>query len=276
MAIEQELYDLVSGSFGMIASIVSVILLIAVFTFVVRIFKIRLLRKAKTKRQISNIKVLARLLDAAFIILVIVTAFFSYIGSLTSASVFLGLITAALGLALQRPITGIVAWIMIVIKRPFNVGDRISIGDIKGDVYDISLSHIYIDEAGGITDGEEHSGRNVMVPNYLLFENSIINYTLLDDYIVGEAIATIKYGSNLNKAIDIIKNVTEKYSKEYTKNAKREIKIKVTLEDMGIKISSRFFAPVKMMQQVSTDINREIYNSLEGQKNIKFANNATR
>ncbi len=38
---------------------------------------------------------------------------------------------------------------MVIIKRPFEIGDRIIIGDVRGDVIDLTLTHIYISEIGG-------------------------------------------------------------------------------------------------------------------------------
>ncbi len=73
---------------------------------------------------------------------------------------------------------------MVVTKRPFDIGDRIIIGDIKGDIVDINLSHIRMLEVGGLTEDEEVSARVVMVPNWMLFEKNIIDYTLDNDYVI--------------------------------------------------------------------------------------------
>jgi small-conductance mechanosensitive channel len=259
------------GSFPIIETVCIVILLILIFNFAIGLLKRKLLKKAKTKSQVSYIKILARIFNVGFIALVILFAFLRDAGSWAGFSVVLGLLTAALGFALQKPITGIAAWIMVILKRPFRVGDRISIGNVKGDVYDMSLSHVYIDEAGGLIDGEQHSGRNVMVPNYLLFEQSIINYTLLDDYIIREVDVTITYGSNLDKAMEIVEKVTAKHAGGHTKNAKREIQVSLSLKDNGARIHSRFFAPVRTAHQTVTDITKDIYDSFKKQKDIKFS-----
>ena len=43
-----------------------------------------------------------------------------------------------LGWSLQRPVTGVAAWLMVMIKRPFMIGDRIIIQGVRGDVLEIS------------------------------------------------------------------------------------------------------------------------------------------
>jgi len=76
--------------------------------------------------------------------------FLAFSRSLTGIGVSAGLLLAALAWALQRSITGIAVWLMIIIKRPFEIGEIIIIGDIKGDVADITLTQIHIKEIGGV------------------------------------------------------------------------------------------------------------------------------
>ena len=271
MADIQTFLSALESQLPLLTAVLIALILITLFNFFVGIIKKALLSKAKSKKQISNIKILARMLNVSFSILIILFTFFSYIGSWTGLGIFAGLITAVLGFALQKPITGIVAWIMIILKRPFSIGDRISINNIKGEVYDISLTHIYIDEVGGLVDAEEPSGRHVMVPNYLLFENPIINYTLLNEYVMGEVPVEIKYGSNLDKALALAKKSALSHIKEHEKLSKKDVQIRISFKERGIRLLIRFFAPVKMMQPLITEITKEVYDSFRKQKDIEFA-----
>lgn len=265
-----DIITIIKDNYSVFRSIIVVILLIILFNFILRFTKRFLLKKAKTKNQISNIKVFAKMLQVFFILIVILFAFFSYIGSWTGLGLVVGLFTAALGFALQKPIAGVAAWIMVIIKRPFRVGDRIIIGEIRGEVYDISLTHIYIDEIGGAIDSDEFSGRNIMIPNHFLFEHNIINYTLTNDYILGEISVSITYESDLDKAIKISEEVATKFVKDYSKVAKREPSIRVKMGDSSMILKIRFFAPVKIMQKVSSDITKEIYDRIKREKMLKL------
>lgn len=110
-----------------------------------------------------------------------------------------------------------------------------------------------------------------MVPNYLLFENPIINYTLLNEYVLGEVPVEITYGSNLDKAISLAKKSALFNIKEHEKLSKKEIQIRVSFKERGIRITTRFFAPVKLMQPLLTEITKSIYDSFRKQKDIEFA-----
>src|SRR3989344_7732391 len=104
-----------------------VLVAVLIFNFILLYVKRYLLIRARSKSQVSNIKIFSRIANVVFIVLILFFAFFSYIKSWTELSIFLGLITAALGFALQKPITGIAAWIMVAVKRPFKIGERIII-----------------------------------------------------------------------------------------------------------------------------------------------------
>lgn len=271
MSFIQSAYDLIKEQIPLITTIITVAVLIGLFNLVMGFVKKGLLLKAKSKKQISNIKIFARMLNVTFSIIVLLFAFFSYIGSWTGLGIVAGLLTAALGFALQKPITGIAAWIMVILKRPFSIGDRIKIGEVKGEVYDISLTHIYIDEVGGLINSEELSGRNIMVPNYLLFEQNIINYTMIHDYVISEVTVNVTYDSNLDKAMKIVKEETLKHVSEHAKVMKKDPQVRISMDTSGITIKSRFFAPVKGIQKTASEITKAIYDSFKKQKDIKFA-----
>jgi len=266
-----EILNIINKNIPLFALIIVVILIIIIFNFVMNLLKKYLLKKAKSKKQISNIKIFVRILNISFIITIILFAFFSYIGSWTSLGLVAGLLTAALGFALQRPITGLAAWVMVVLKRPFMIGDRIIIGNVKGEVYDITLTHICIDEIGGEIESDQRSGRNIMVPNYLLFENNIINYTLINDYILGEVIVSITYESDLEKAIKILEDSAIKFVNDYSKIIKREPNVRAKMDASCMNLKVRFFAPVNIMQEVSSNITKEIYHRIKKEKDVEIA-----
>ena len=82
-----------------------------------KILRKRLLKKAKTKKQIATIKIFSRIIYIVFVIVLIVSTFLAYVGSWTGLGMFAGLFTAGMGFALQKPITGLAAWIMVITKN---------------------------------------------------------------------------------------------------------------------------------------------------------------
>ena len=265
----------VIASFDFLMPYIAILLVVAIFFVFSRFFLVSLRRKmlknAKNKQQISDIKIFSRIFNVVVFCIILSIALFSYTGSWSGLGIFAGLLTACLGFALQKPITGIAAWLMIVIKRPFRVGDRVKIGETKGEIYDITLTHIYIDETGGMAETEDHSGRNIMVPNHKLFENDIINYTLTHDLIIGEISLLLSFKSNIDKSIKIINEVLDKEVKKFSDQLKKAQSIRATFKDNGIVIRALFYAPVYQMKDIKSKITLEIYNKIKKDKNINFA-----
>lgn len=264
------LTDLFTKFLSIAELLIIALVLILLFNFSLLFIKKRLLRSAKSKAQISNIKLFSRIINITVIWMILIFAFLSYFRSWTGIGVVAGLFTAAIGFALQRPITGVAAWIMVVIKRPFRVGDRISIGPIKGDVYDISLTHVYIDEVGGGLEAEQHSGRNVLVPNYKLFEENIINHTLIHDYVLDEVVYTIRPDSDLNKAMALGIREAEKLTGKYSREIKKEVSARMSIAENGIRIKVLFFAPVQQLSKLRSDLSKAIYESILLEKSVEL------
>lgn len=164
---------------------------------------------------------------------------------------------------------------ILTIRRPFDIGDRILISNNKGDITDISLIHIFLDEVGGTIEGEEKSGRIIMIPNSAIFEKEIINYTHQDEYILVEIVTSITYESNLEKAENIIINAVEKIMKPYWINFPKKLLKKphtrLQFKDSGIDISVRYYTIALMRNKIATDIRREIFYQIRNTKDVKFA-----
>ncbi len=249
----------------------TVIIVYLIFSFLLGIIKKRLLEKAKTKRQISNVEIFSKLFRYVTLFILIISAFFSYTGSWTGLGLTVGLLSAAIGFALQKPITSIAAWIMIIAKRPFEIGDRVIIGNVKGDVEDITLTHIYLKEVGGIVPSEESSGRTIMIPNSILFEQNIINYTLQDDYVLNQVVATVTYESNLDRAIQIALESAEEHTKKFRKEIKEKPYTRISFAPSGIDIHVRYFVPAAKIQGTSSKITKEIYERVIKTDDVEFA-----
>ena len=255
----------------LIKTIVIVVILFLVLNFIVALVKRSMLKKATTKKHKSNVQIFSRIIRIIIIIVLILTAFSSYYGSWTGLGIWAGLFSAALGWALQRPITGVAAWIMVVTKRPFEIGDRIMIGDTKGDVSDISLSHIYLSEVGGTIASEELSGRVIMIPNSILFEQKIINYTMQDEYILDEVITLVTYESDLEKAKEICYDAGLKFLDQDLKKHGEKPLVRVFQQDSGIHVKVRYRVRTSKRIETLSEIHNEIINNINKTKGVNIA-----
>jgi len=230
-----------------VSTLLTLIIAITIFFIIYSFIRQILLKVAKTKKQISNVNLFLNIIKYLFVFFLLLIVISSYFGTWIELGLTAGLLTAAVGWALQKPITGMAAWIMIAIKRPFGIGDRVVIKDIKGDIIDITLTHIYLAEIGGTIDGEEQSGRITMIPNSLLFEVKIINYTKQHDFILDEITTNITYESNLKKAEKLmmasVEKIMQPFHQKFPKKIPRDSHIRLDFKESGMNVTVRYYTP---------------------------------
>jgi small-conductance mechanosensitive channel len=129
-----------------------------------------------------------------------------------AAAAALGVGSIIIGLAVQTPMKSFIAWIYILVRQPFRVGDRIKIGDATGDVIDVSYLDTTLWEFGGqYISGDHPSGRLIKFPNEKVLDELIYNYSWpLFPYIWNEIKFQIAYQSDLKFVAETMQQIVEK------------------------------------------------------------------
>ena len=78
-------------------------------------------------------------------------------------------------LALQEVILSIAGWFIVLFKRPYEPGDRIELGGVKGDVIDVRLFQTSVLEIGNWVKEDQSTGRITHIPNSQQNPNTILN-----------------------------------------------------------------------------------------------------
>jgi small-conductance mechanosensitive channel len=116
-----------------------------------------------------------------------------------------------IGLAVQTPMKSFIAWIYILVRQPFRVGDRIQIGDATGDVIDVGYLDTTLWEFGGkYMSGDHPSGRLIKFPNEKVLDELIYNYSWpLFPYIWNEVKFQVAYNADLEFIASTMQKITE-------------------------------------------------------------------
>src|SRR5438105_8070528 len=154
------------------------------------------------------------LLVALVIALIAVSMIFvNWYAALTA----LGVGSIIIGLAVQTPMKSFIAWIYILVRQPFRVGDRIKIDDATGDVIDVGYLDTTLWEFGGqYISGDHPSGRVIRFPNEKVLDEIVWNYSWpLFPYIWNEIKFQVAYQSDLKFVAETMQRiVTEELGKE--------------------------------------------------------------
>lgn len=109
-----------------------------------------------------------------------------------------GVFALGLGIAAQEAISNVINGLMIIIYRPFKIGDIIKIEDtLVGEVEDITLRHTVI---------KNYQNKRIVVPNSTVNKNTLINYNLTDPATCVWIEIGISYNSDIDKAKFIIES----------------------------------------------------------------------
>ena len=117
----------------------------------------------------------------------------------TSFIAILGAAGLAVGMALQGTLQNFAGGVIILLLRPFKVGDYIEANGYKGYIKEIRIFHTFI---------RPFNGRIIIVPNSELATKSLINHTK-ENAIRLDVVASVAYGTDLDKASAVIKQVID-------------------------------------------------------------------
>ncbi|HEX6064463.1 MAG TPA: mechanosensitive ion channel domain-containing protein, partial [Longimicrobiales bacterium] len=133
-----------------------------------------------------------------------------------------GLITAGLAVALGKVVTALAGYFVILRSRIFNIGDRIAMAGVRGDVIALSFLRTTILEMGqppgedeNIPDiwigARQYTGRIVTVTNDKVFDEPVYNYSREFPYIFEELKIGIGYEADRARAEQILRDATTRH-----------------------------------------------------------------
>jgi small-conductance mechanosensitive channel len=171
----------------------------------VKVYAIRRLDDAVTRFTLKRILYLVAGILIAIIAISVI--FVNWYAALTA----LGVGSIIIGLAVQTPAKSFIAWIFILVRQPFRVGDRIKIGDATGDVIDVGYLDTTLWEFGGQYLSTDHpSGRVIRFPNEKVLDEIVWNYSWpLFPYIWNEIKFQIAYQADLKFVAETMQRVVE-------------------------------------------------------------------
>jgi small-conductance mechanosensitive channel len=137
---------------------------------------------------------------------------------------FLGLVSAGLAIALKDLVASVAGWLYLLWRRPFEVGDRIQIGEHAGDVIDIRLFRFTLIEIGNWVEADQSTGRVILIPNSHILMKAIANYSKGFRYIWNELPVLVTFESNWSKAKTILQKIIDEHSAYLSEDAMRSVR----------------------------------------------------
>lgn len=226
----------------------------------------------------------------AFLILFLVGRL--WLQGIQSIATFLGLLSAGIAIALKDLLSNLAGWFFIISRRPFEVGDRIQLGNYAGDVIDISLFQFTILEIGNWVVADQSTGRIIHVPNGKIFSNELANYDKGFKYIWNEINVTVTFESDWAKAKQILEKLMNERDDNITATMERQIKraarkfmiyyrnltpiVYTDVIDYGVRLTVRYLCETRRRRGTTQSIWESILTEFSKHGDIDFAYPTTR
>ncbi|MFZ1623261.1 MAG: mechanosensitive ion channel domain-containing protein [Gammaproteobacteria bacterium] len=146
---------------------------------------------------------------------------------LSSLTIAFGVAGAGIAFALQEVIASIAGWVAVSFGRFYQVGDRVQLGGIMGDVIDIGVLRTTLMECGGWVKGDVYNGRIVRVANSFIFKEPVYNYSADFPFLWDELVIPVRYGSNHDLARKLFSEVLTEVTGEFA-TASKEVWTQMT------------------------------------------------
>ncbi len=265
------------------------------FILIIIFWLIKVLIVKLINKNISEVKTQyhwRKLINYIFFIILIILVGRIWFRGAQSIVTYLGLLSAGVAIALKDVLANLAGWLYIISRRPFNVGDRVQIGEFAGDVIDQSFFEFTLLEIGNWVHADQSTGRLVHIPNGKIFTQDLANYDKGFKYLWNEIEIVVTFESDWQKAkkilLDITNNKGENISKRMENQIKRAAKkymiyykeltpiVYTSVVDHGVKLTIRHLCETRKRRGYTEAIWEDILLEFAKTKNIEFAYPTTR
>lgn len=201
----------------------------------------------------------------------------------------LAIVGAGLAVALQDVVKDVVGWIIVLQRRLYVLGDRISVGPYTGDVVDMSLLRTTLLEVQTSLTApvQERTGRTLYMPNAAVLTHDVLSFNRTSDYIKSELKFVITLESNWEKAEKILRTILDEVTGKYVEAALQQYNSRTKtlfihsnptgstlytdVVGDGIEMTMRFTIPIGMRREVGSDIVRAVLKRFATESDIGLA-----
>ena len=159
----------------------------------------------------------------------------------------IGALSLTAGLALQGSVSNFAAGVILIITKPFKIGDTITINDVYGEVLEIKLAYTVL---------HNEDGEQITVPNKYMIGDVLVNSFA---FRIVEGSVGISYDSDVEQSIQVIAQVIVKHADV----SKTEPIIGIEkFNDSSIDVAYRYWVPTKSYFKTQYEVNLEVLKAI--------------
>lgn len=181
----------------LIAVALTIVVVLSLTSWLIRMVSQRLL---KGGRDANLVQLISRLIWFAALTVLFFTALSMLNVPLGAFAFVTGAIAIGIGFGAQNIINNFISGWILMWERPIKIGDFLELGEARGTVESINTRSTCIRRVDGV---------HLLVPNSLLLENTVINWTLLDKLVRTSVRLGVAYGSDVQLVSRLLQQAAE-------------------------------------------------------------------
>jgi small-conductance mechanosensitive channel len=210
-----------------------------------------------------------------------------WLGVGSNFTVAMGILGAGIAFASQEVIGSFAGYVNIVTGNLFRIGDRVRIGNVVGDVMDISVLRTTVMEIGEWIPADQYTGRIVTVANRFVFSDPVYNYTQNWPYLWDEIMIPITYNSDWRRAGELMLDHGREYTSHLQAQAQAELHalmarypvheitveptLYIVMTDNWIEMTLRYIVEAEERRRVKGQLHHELLRHFESEANVTVA-----
>lgn len=265
--------------------------LLVFFAFAFLLYLLARLSRRAVGNHIEDVNrrhVIRKWVTYSYVVLLLLVAIALFADWLAGLGAILALLVAGAAVALQDVLKSVVGWVYLSGRAGIEIGSRIEVGGIVGDVIDIGMLKTTMLEVGGnLVYGRQSTGRLVTVPNYRILSDSVLIATASSPYVWNEVRISVTFESDWRRAEEILKDVGEEIHAEVAPDLARGFRylerryafkygaltpiVYASIGDSGIELTLRFLVHVRRRRGAVDLASRRILAALGNESDVHLA-----
>ncbi len=210
-----------------------------------------------------------------------------WFAGLRDLATYIGLVSAGLAIALKDLLVNLAGWLFILWRRPLEVGDRIEINGVAGDVIDLRIFQFTIMEIGNWVHADQSTGRVIHIPNAHIFSFPLANSNKGFQYIWNEMPVLVTFESNWRRAKTLLTEVVEEHAQHLSEAAAEQVRrasrkymifyakltpiVYTSVEDSGVLLTLRYLCEPRRRRASTEALWEAILDAFHQCDDIDFA-----
>ncbi len=198
-----------------IASLIMLIIVIVIFILISKMTRNIFLNQIFTRLRLDEgtAFTLTRVTHYLIMLMGCIVAF-QFVGiDLSGLMVIFGALSVGIGFGLQNLTLNFISGLILLVERPIRVGDRVTVGEIEGDVIEINIRSTIIRSLNNIS---------IIVPNSEFMSAQVINWSHGELKIRIDIDVGVSYSSDLDAVLQCLNEVAQE-SKDVLKKPPHEV-----------------------------------------------------